>query len=244
MKHIYKALFEFQQHVKPIFTESTGHNYKYASIGQIIEKIKPILGGCGLVFNQRLDEGKIITTIVHYESGEYIESTETIPKIELRGMNPYQSYGSGITYYRRYALATILGLVTDKDADAQGEYDNGIVDPAISPTAFGDDLIKQIHKRITAINKQLGHLGEVPTLEDLIDAGESSAIEEYKIYANDLKETQAKKWIDDQMTKTKKTGSIKALGSLWNEAVKNGFNTQYVIDQMSAKKKELQDASN
>jgi hypothetical protein len=36
-------------------------------------------------------------------------------------MNEYQSFGSGITYYRRYALSAALGLVTDKDTDASGE---------------------------------------------------------------------------------------------------------------------------
>ena len=35
-------------------------------------------------------------------------------------MNEYQSYGSGVTYYRRYALSSMLGLVTDKDTDASG----------------------------------------------------------------------------------------------------------------------------
>jgi hypothetical protein len=36
-------------------------------------------------------------------------------------MNDYQSFGSGITYYRRYALSSALGIVTDKDTDASGE---------------------------------------------------------------------------------------------------------------------------
>jgi hypothetical protein len=35
-------------------------------------------------------------------------------------MNEYQSFGSGVTYYRRYALASMLGLITDKDIDACG----------------------------------------------------------------------------------------------------------------------------
>ena len=35
-------------------------------------------------------------------------------------MNEYQSFGSGVTYYRRYALASMLGLITDKDLDACG----------------------------------------------------------------------------------------------------------------------------
>jgi hypothetical protein len=36
-------------------------------------------------------------------------------------MNDYQAYGSGVTYFRRYALSSMLGLVTDKDTDASGE---------------------------------------------------------------------------------------------------------------------------
>jgi hypothetical protein len=44
-----------------------------------------------------------------------------IPQVALKGMNDYQSFGSGVTYYRRYALSSALGLVTDKDTDASGE---------------------------------------------------------------------------------------------------------------------------
>ena len=35
-------------------------------------------------------------------------------------MNDYQSFGSGVTYFRRYAISSMLGLVTDKDIDAAG----------------------------------------------------------------------------------------------------------------------------
>ena len=36
-------------------------------------------------------------------------------------MNEFQVLGSAITYLRRYALSSMLGLVTDKDTDASGE---------------------------------------------------------------------------------------------------------------------------
>jgi hypothetical protein len=36
-------------------------------------------------------------------------------------MNDFQVLGSAITYLRRYALSSALGLVTDKDTDAGGE---------------------------------------------------------------------------------------------------------------------------
>lgn len=241
MKELYKALAEFQQKVPVIYQETTGHNYKYASIGQIITKIKPILAGCHLGFNQRLNEGKLITTIFHIDSGESIDSIETIPKVELRGMNPYQSYGSGITYYRRYALATILGLVTDKDEDACGDFDNGINDPAISSTAFGDDLINQLHKRIVAIHKQLSKQGDVVTLDELIEAGEGEAIAEFNIYKSDLVSTKAKEWIDDQLTKPRQSGTKEALRQRWKDAQAKGWLTDYVQEAINKKVAELDD---
>jgi hypothetical protein len=35
----------------------------------------------------------------------------------FEGMNKAQAIGSLITYFRRYALSAILGLVTDADSD-------------------------------------------------------------------------------------------------------------------------------
>ena len=34
-------------------------------------------------------------------------------------MNAYQSAGAGITYYRRYALSSMLGIIADSDTDAK-----------------------------------------------------------------------------------------------------------------------------
>ena len=36
-------------------------------------------------------------------------------------MNEYQCFGSGVSYFRRYWLSSILGLVTDVDNDASGK---------------------------------------------------------------------------------------------------------------------------
>ena len=44
-----------------------------------------------------------------------------IPLVDLKGQNIYQSFGSGTTYFRRYALSSALGIVSDKDLDAYGE---------------------------------------------------------------------------------------------------------------------------
>ena len=46
-----------------------------------------------------------------------------IPMVTMKGMNAYQSFGSGLTYFRRYALTSALGIVSDKDLDAYGEQE-------------------------------------------------------------------------------------------------------------------------
>ena len=50
-------------------------------------------------------------------------------------MNEFQVLGSGITYLRRYALSSILGIVTDKDTDAAGEQ----VKSSVAYTNASDD---------------------------------------------------------------------------------------------------------
>jgi len=121
--NIYKALADFQQECPIIHKGTTGHNYTYADLPQIFKTIMPLLKKHNLGFIQPLEGDTLKTIVFHTKTGETIESQVTIPQIVLRGMNEYQSLGSGITYYRRYALASFFGLVTDKDTDAAGDKD-------------------------------------------------------------------------------------------------------------------------
>lgn len=122
MKNLYKSLAEFQQEVPVIYKETEGYGYSYADLPTIFEKINPLLKKHGLGFYQGV-EGKAVKTVVfHAESGEQIESLTDIPQdVHLAKMNQFQVLGSAITYIRRYALSSLLGLVTDKDTDASGE---------------------------------------------------------------------------------------------------------------------------
>ena len=120
MKNLIKSLSNFQNECPVIHKDTKGHNYTYADLTQIHSIINPILRKHGLCIVQPLDNEGIKTILFHVESGESLESFTTIPKIKLGIMNEYQSFGSGVTYYRRYALASMLGLITDKDLDACG----------------------------------------------------------------------------------------------------------------------------
>jgi hypothetical protein len=125
MKNIYKALAEFQQEVPVILKDTSGFGYKYADLPAIFEVINPLMKKHGLGFTQLVEGQSIKTIVFHVESGEVIESNTDIPQgVQLKGMNDFQVLGSAITYIKRYALSSILGLVTDKDTDAGGEQVN------------------------------------------------------------------------------------------------------------------------
>lgn len=122
MKNLYKALADFQQEVPVIHKGTSGYGYSYADLPAIFEIINPLLKKYGLGFFQAVNGTKIDTTVFHIESGESITSSTDIPQgVQLAKMNEFQVLGSAITYIRRYALSSMLGLVTDKDTDASGE---------------------------------------------------------------------------------------------------------------------------
>ena len=157
MKAIYKALADFQQEVPVILKDTSGYNYKYADLPAIDEVIKPLLKKHGLGVLQplsSLDNKPAIKTIIyHQESGENIEDTTPLPETSLQKiiirktdkngvttetekfvvcgfeqMSKPQADGSTITYYRRYALSSFLGLITDKDTDGTSKVGKDGVD--------------------------------------------------------------------------------------------------------------------
>jgi hypothetical protein len=115
---IYKALAAFQQECPVIHKGTKGHNYTYADLPAIFEVINPLLAKHNLGFTQPLQGNSILTILFHTDTGETIESLTEIPVDDASRMNVYQSMGSGITYFRRYAISSMLGIVTDVDLDA------------------------------------------------------------------------------------------------------------------------------
>jgi len=76
-------------------------------------------------------------------------------------MNDYQSFGSGVTYYRRYAISSALGLVTDVDNDASGEQESKEDKPWLNEQTKEWDAVM---KAIKAVAKVLtDYIKEVST---------------------------------------------------------------------------------
>ena len=116
------ALVEFQGCVPPIKKTRTAnmgtYSYKYADISDIREAIREPLKSSGLAVTQSLNGGgesgyMTITTKVWHKSGQAQSST-----IEFAiGKRTPQEVGSHLTYYKRYALSSELGLSTEEDDD-------------------------------------------------------------------------------------------------------------------------------
>ena len=151
MKHLFKSLAEFQQEVPTIHKATQGYGYTYADLTKIFEVINPLLKKHGLGFTQLIHGTDLITIIFHVESGETLESKTCIPQgVALKGMNDFQVLGSAITYLRRYALSSALGLVTDKDTDAGGEQVKTEQKNETKKVAIDD---KRLTKAIKAISE-------------------------------------------------------------------------------------------
>ncbi len=165
MKNVLKSLAAFQQEVKVIHKATQGYGYSYADLPKIFDEINPLLQKHGLGFTQLINtkEGVnyLATVVFHVESGEQIESNCMIPYVQLKGMNDFQSFGSGVTYFRRYCLSSMLGLVTDKDTDASGEQ----VKTKKKPKIDNDRL----EKAIAAVKSGKYELADIPLNFDLTD---------------------------------------------------------------------------
>lgn len=119
-----KALATFQGKVPAIKKDAQNPFFKskYASLGNIIDKIKAPLAECGLSYCQLPDGDESLTTILmHAETGEYLQATY---QLHAAKKDP-QGIGSAITYARRYALSALLGLNTDDDDDGNEANGNG-----------------------------------------------------------------------------------------------------------------------
>lgn len=127
---------------------------QYASLGAVISASQPILKKYGLsivqfpismsgkthVEGQEEHDDKTrtpfardrdgvesigIETIILHKSGEWLSGTLCVSLTSEKGKSMAQMAGSIITYLRRYARASVLGLYADEDVDGNAPDDHG-----------------------------------------------------------------------------------------------------------------------
>lgn len=95
------------------------HN-RYADLGSVILTVKEILSNHGLSVTQLVknDGASVgITTMLAHSSGQWVSESACLPLPDAKGQSLAQVAGSTITYLRRYAYTSILGLYTGEDDD-------------------------------------------------------------------------------------------------------------------------------
>lgn len=129
-------LLEFQKRVGAISKDETNPFFKskYFDINGLIEAIKPVLNELELVLVQPLIviEGKnALNTILHDGEKTLLESKVILPD----NIDP-QKMGSAITYYRRYAIQSMLLL--------QAEDDDGNMGNKPEPKTYNPGYAKEV----------------------------------------------------------------------------------------------------
>lgn len=112
-----KALLQFHLKVGKIKKDASNPflKSKYASLSNILDAIETPLSESKLAFTQfPSGDNGLVTILIHTESGEFMQCEYNMKPVK----DDPQGRGSVITYQRRYALASVLGLNIDEDDDA------------------------------------------------------------------------------------------------------------------------------
>jgi DNA topoisomerase VI subunit B len=119
VKELATALAKAQAQLKPAIKDSTNPHFKskYADLGAVWDACRKVLADNGLSIVQMptdSTEGRVgLTTVLMHTSGEYIGTTVSTRLQQ----DSAQGVGSALTYLRRYALASMVGVVADEDDD-------------------------------------------------------------------------------------------------------------------------------
>lgn len=132
IKQLASALMVFHIKIDTIKKDATNPFFKssYASLSNILDAIKIPLAESDLSFSQHPMGENGLSTILMHKSGEWIGSHFTMKPVK----NDPQSYGSCLTYMRRYSISAILGLniLEDDDGNAASEPSSKHVNSASS----------------------------------------------------------------------------------------------------------------
>lgn len=120
------ALAKAQGEYTPALKDSANPFFKskYANLCSIVRSCQEPLSKNGISYTQVTlkQEGEwVLQTKLMHTSNQWIQSTT--PIITLKP--DIQSFGSAVTYARRYALAAIAGVTTDEDDDGEAATSPG-----------------------------------------------------------------------------------------------------------------------
>lgn len=134
------ALVKVQGELEGVPFDSTNPFFKsrYASLGSVIGTSRPILAKHGLAILQvptiTDDLVSLRTTLVH-SSGQTLDGGTMEMVIGTEGKSQVQIAGSIISYFRRYAWSSVLGIYAEEDDDGNSGPAPKPATPKVSSTS-------------------------------------------------------------------------------------------------------------
>ncbi len=116
------------------------YEYKYADIADVLKQVRGALSKHGIAVSQpTIMDGTalIVRSRLLHSSGQWLESD--YPVCSLQG--DHQKMGAAMTYARRYALTSLVGVAADEDTDGQGAAE------ADSPKSGNGNHVRQPRKQ-------------------------------------------------------------------------------------------------
>lgn len=191
-KQLFNALAQLQYDMPTVHKDKENPFFKskYADLSSVVESATPLLKKHKLAVIQQLDhlsemQGETtpaLTTIVVHEAGGRLESTT--PLI-LPKQDP-QAQGSAITYARRYAFMTAVGMVADDDdGNSAVSSINSQAKPNIKFNMLAtkkQDIMAQMEERgITEYTDFIKTVLGKTTVDTVLEANKvMDALDEYK----------------------------------------------------------------
>ena len=118
------ALSKFQGAVVDASKDRQGYNFAYADLSSVLEIARPLLVKNNLSVTQMPSTGGngecIVETCLMHSSGQWMSSQVKMNVTLAKNLSEAQSFGSVLTYCRRYALAAVLGITQQDDDAATG----------------------------------------------------------------------------------------------------------------------------
>ena len=126
-KQIYSALMSIQRDLKaPKNQYNSFGKYKYRSLEEIVEAVKPLLNENGLILNMTDDVVivgdriyiKATVSVIDVANGDTVATTAFAREaVTKKGSDDSQITGLASSYARKYALNGLFAIDDAKDAD-------------------------------------------------------------------------------------------------------------------------------
>jgi len=116
-----KDFTAMQSEITTVTKSKQGHNYKYATLEDIVDIVRPTLEkhGFAVSFGVNTTADIIVTCTLMHKEGHSIETTMQLPADKSGSKNAVQAIGSSVSYAKRYTLSSLLNIATRDDDDAQ-----------------------------------------------------------------------------------------------------------------------------